>query len=62
MVLGNDLSKSEFEKNQQRIDYILVSPNLENQLIHAEILNQGTPDILSDHYPVQATFKYIPGK
>lgn len=62
LVLGNDISKSEFEKNQQRIDYILVSPNLENQLIHAEILNQGTPDILSDHYPVQATFKFIPGK
>ncbi|GAB2991915.1 hypothetical protein GCM10027284_05730 [Cyclobacterium sediminis] len=62
LVLGQDLSKSDFEKNQQRIDYILVSPNLEGQLISAEILNHGKPDLLSDHYPVYATFIYNPGK
>lgn len=62
LVLGKELSKSEFEKNQQRIDYILVSPNLEGQLIQAEILNHGTPDLLSDHYPVTATFIYNPDR
>lgn len=60
MVFGKDLSNSDFDKNQQRIDYILVSSNLEAQLIHAEISNQGAPDFLSDHYPVQATFKLNP--
>ncbi|MBI0398821.1 exodeoxyribonuclease III [Cyclobacterium marinum] len=62
LVFGKDLSNSDFDKNQQRIDYILVSPNLEAQLIHAEISNQGAPDFLSDHYPVQATFKLNPKK
>ena len=57
-MVGKDISKSDFEKYNQRIDYILVSTNLEPSLLEAKILNQGIPDTLSDHYPVLASFLY----
>ncbi|EPR69383.1 hypothetical protein ADICYQ_1628 [Cyclobacterium qasimii M12-11B] len=57
-MVGKDISESDFEKYKKRIDYILVSSNLEPSLLAAKILNQGTTDILSDHYPVLASFLY----
>jgi len=57
-MVGKDISSSDFEKYKQRIDYILISPNLEPTLLEAKILNQGIPDTLSDHYPVLASFLY----
>lgn len=61
-LIAKELSRADLEQSQQRIDYILVSANLEAQLIEAKVINQGTPDILSDHYPVQAVFKFNPKK
>ncbi|WP_339922605.1 endonuclease/exonuclease/phosphatase family protein [uncultured Cyclobacterium sp.] len=61
-MVGQDISKSDFEKYRNRIDYILVSSNLESALLEAKILNQGTPDILSDHYPVLASFLHKTAK
>ena len=57
-MVGKEIAKSDFEKYKKRIDYILVSTNLESSLLEAEIMNQGTPDLLSDHYPVLASFLY----
>jgi endonuclease/exonuclease/phosphatase family metal-dependent hydrolase len=55
LVLRN-LSPEAIEKNKKRIDYILASTNLESSFLEAEILNQGVPEVLSDHYPVLASF------
>lgn len=57
LVIG-ELTPEQLSQNQQRIDYILVSPYFEIHCIQAEIYNYGTPDGLSDHYPVVATFHY----
>jgi endonuclease/exonuclease/phosphatase family metal-dependent hydrolase len=57
LVVG-DLSPSEVKKYKQRIDYIMVSTNLESSFLKAKIMNQGVPDVLSDHYPVLASFLY----
>ncbi|WP_158857319.1 endonuclease/exonuclease/phosphatase family protein [Lunatibacter salilacus] len=57
LVTGG-MSSEQLEKYQQRIDYILVSPYFETLCSHAEIINTGSPDGLSDHYPVVATFQY----
>lgn len=35
-----------------RIDYIFVSLDLENQIVDAATLNRGQTDYISDHYPV----------
>ncbi|MFC4872366.1 endonuclease/exonuclease/phosphatase family protein [Negadavirga shengliensis] len=53
------IDKSEAGKKQHgRIDYILVSPVLENRCIDAKVINSGEPEHLSDHYPVVAEFKW----
>ncbi len=38
----------------QRIDYILLSPDLAKRLEETEIIKQGAVNLISDHYPVVA--------
>lgn len=57
-LVTGDMSPVQREKYQQRIDYILVSPYFESRCTHAEVINTGIPDGLSDHYPVMATFQF----
>ncbi len=56
-LVTQDMSPEQRSNYQQRIDYILVSPYFETRCTSAEIINSGTPDGLSDHYPVVATFQ-----
>jgi exodeoxyribonuclease-3 len=57
-LVTGEMTPEQLSQYQQRIDYILVSPYFENRCIQAEIFNYGTPDGLSDHYPVVASFDY----
>ena len=50
------LTKAEMEVTRSRIDYILVSPNLDHKCEGAEIDNGPSTQYLSDHYPISATF------
>jgi exodeoxyribonuclease III len=56
LVTGH-MAPSEIATFQKRIDYILVSPYFEDRVIHAEIINYGEAERLSDHFPVVAIFK-----
>lgn len=40
-----------------RIDYMLASTELAEDLLEATIINYGEPDRLSDHYPLMAVFR-----
>lgn len=42
---------------QKRIDYIMASPYFQNKCNYAEVINYGTPEKLSDHFPVIAVFE-----
>lgn len=44
--------------NSQRIDYILVSPEMADLCIYAKVINTEETFYLSDHYPVIAEFNY----
>ncbi|MDN3688558.1 endonuclease/exonuclease/phosphatase family protein [Cyclobacterium jeungdonense] len=57
-LITQDLSAEQRASYQQRIDYILVSPYFEFRCTQAEVVNTGTPDRLSDHYPVVASFTW----
>jgi len=57
-LIMQELSPEQQAGYRQRIDYILVSPFFEFQCTHAEVVNTGTPDRLSDHYPVVASFAW----
>ncbi len=39
-------------RDVERIDYIMVTPDIENRVVNAYISNRGAADYLSDHYPV----------
>jgi exonuclease III len=51
------MAPSEIATFQKRIDYILASPYFEDSVIHAEIINYGETERLSDHFPVVAIFR-----
>lgn len=57
-LITQDLSPEERAGYRQRIDYILVSPFFEFRCTDARVINTGTPDRLSDHYPVVASFAW----
>lgn len=57
-LITQELSPEKQAGYRQRIDYILVSPFFEFQCTHAEVVNTGTPDRLSDHYPIVASFAW----
>lgn len=44
--------KSIMDRKIERIDFILVTTDLENSVLNAFIPNRGGVDYLSDHYPV----------
>ncbi|WP_373493320.1 endonuclease/exonuclease/phosphatase family protein [Aquiflexum sp.] len=56
-LVTGEMNPAEKATYQKRIDYILVSPYFEDKCIHAEIINYGEPERLSDHFPVIAVFK-----
>ena len=55
--LGAYKSLQDFEKNQRRIDYIMVSPELAKKCSNSSVYNDEETALLSDHYPVMAEFK-----
>ncbi len=57
-VLGpvNDESEEELVSRLERIDYILVSPQLSIKCTAAKVCNGEENHYLSDHYPVLAEF------
>ncbi len=57
-VLGkvNNETREELKARAQRIDYIMVSPELATKCLHAKICNGEENYYLSDHYPVLAEF------
>ena len=59
-VLGDLHNESEEEliDRMERIDYIMVSPELADNCINAKVCNGEENYYLSDHYPVYAEFKY----
>jgi len=58
-VLGpvNDESTEQLVSRLERIDYILVSPELLKRSVDAKVHNGQDNWFLSDHYPVEATFQ-----
>lgn len=50
------MSAKEYSKKYERIDYILVSPDLSRKCKSATVINSGSPEYLSDHYPAKAEF------
>ena len=58
-VLGdiNGETKEELTSRLQRIDYILVSPEISQKLLDAKVHNGPENWFLSDHYPVSAKFR-----
>lgn len=59
-VLGvvNNESDKELVSRLERIDYILVSPELSSKCIEARVHNKKDTWYLSDHYPVSAKFEF----
>jgi exodeoxyribonuclease III len=55
-LVTGEMNPSEKATYNKRIDYILVSPYFEDKVIHAEIINYGETERLSDHFPVVAVF------
>lgn len=55
-LVTEEMNPSEKAAYQKRIDYVLVSPYFEDKVIHAEIINYGETERLSDHFPVIAVF------
>jgi endonuclease/exonuclease/phosphatase family metal-dependent hydrolase len=53
----NNETEEELVSRMERIDYILVSPELGRNCINAEVYNSKANWYLSDHYPVGAEFK-----
>lgn len=51
-IIGIWQTAEEVNKNKERIDYILVSPNLAKLTTKAEIFNSKDTHFLSDHFPV----------
>lgn len=60
-VLGlvNNETDEELINRLERIDYILVSPELAKKCIYARVCNGKKNWYLSDHYPVVAEFTFI---
>ena len=58
-VLGsiNNETDEQLVSRMERIDYILVSPGLEQKCVNAEVCNGKANWMLSDHYPVIAEFR-----
>jgi len=58
-ILGavNNETEKELIDRMQRIDFIMVSPELGNSCVEAKVHNQKENYFLSDHYPVVAEFK-----
>lgn len=52
-----DQTEETILQNRVRIDYILASPTLSKTCIEVKIFNQGTPEKLSDHFPMMAVFR-----
>lgn len=52
----NNESTDQLVSRLERIDYILVSPSLNEKCIDAKVNNGRKNWLLSDHYPVQAKF------
>lgn len=59
-VLGTVNSESEEEliDRMERIDFIMISPELSTKCTGAKVCNQKENHALSDHYPVIAEFEY----
>jgi endonuclease/exonuclease/phosphatase family metal-dependent hydrolase len=59
-VLGeiNHETKEALISRNERIDYVLVSPELSTKCTAAKVCNGEENYFLSDHYPVIATFKF----
>ena len=55
--LGAYKSLQDFQKNQRRIDYIMVSPELAKKCSNSSVFNDEETALLSDHYPVMAEFE-----
>lgn len=53
----NSLTIDDNKRKGERIDYILVSPNLAGKCTKAKIFNQEETHLLSDHYPMMAEFE-----
>ena len=60
-VLGpvNNETVQQLESRMERIDYILVSPELEPKCVDAQVCNGEQNWLLSDHYPVIAIFEKL---
>ncbi|MEM7655583.1 MAG: endonuclease/exonuclease/phosphatase family protein [Bacteroidota bacterium] len=56
-LVGPSQTAAAIRQNRQRIDYLLLSPALAKGSQGATIFNHGTPDSLSDHYPVMVEFQ-----
>lgn len=61
LILNQDSKKSEkeFADELERIDYILVSPNLAEKCVMSKVFNGTGNGKLSDHYPVMAVFEGV---
>jgi endonuclease/exonuclease/phosphatase family metal-dependent hydrolase len=56
LEIVNNETTEQLVSRLERIDYILVSPELKKQCIGARVYNGKENWFLSDHYPVQAKF------
>jgi exonuclease III len=54
---GDPEAKKELLARLERIDFILVSPELNKRCISAKVCNGKENYDLSDHYPVVAEFR-----
>ncbi len=62
-LLGKyNFTTDNIERDRERIDYILVSPNLAKTCSRVEIFNKEGTHLLSDHYPIMAEFDVVPEK
>ena len=64
LILGTVYNETDeqLRNRLQRIDFIMVSPELGKNCVNAEVYNKEPNWYLSDHYPVGAEFKNINSK
>ena len=44
------------KRTNERLDYLFLSPSVANLAVDAFIFNEGTPEYLSDHFPIAVDF------
>lgn len=56
ILMGVSKQKYISKRSSERLDYIFVTPEVSKKVVDAFVFNEGTPEYLSDHFPIAVDF------